>query len=365
MSFSIQPDIEKIRQEFYNCPGRYYTLSIQDLIERFIDLYWLQDILTAQENLCKGLTNAISANYTLSIDEAKSMIDSPNVNEYSNIFNGIKAHWITTDMSISGLGYRPQGIIYKDNVTGLIRIAIHPGANRWIAMLMNHNIPTELIVYDSDNVLEPYFTSLTFEEFIGDAVNGPIRKHRDLYMDVEPTGNIVLHEQGETHDNLIHFHNMQIQKMLAGKKISIYIGQKDFQRATHLLELIKNHMVRPHPELFGNVQLIDADDKFSVPERENFSGVSIYLSDNINLNISCAYLLFLLDVTNSVCYYKKDVLVFNNNHRDCKKLMKQYTVSYKDSFLNNYQWTNSCKKIPRHVVDIPERKNQGGIFYAI
>jgi hypothetical protein len=104
-----------------------------------------------------------------------------------------------------------------------------------------------------------------------------------------------------------------------------------------------------------DIKIINPNFKYSIPEINNFSGVSIYVDRYVGLANAGRLLqcLLYIDSVDSVAYTEKYLdkfMVFNNSHRDCKKLITEIVHESKASYLNTFLWTGCQQKIPEEVI---------------
>jgi len=264
-------------------------------------------------------------------------------------FNGIKLHWLCADSRVTGMSYPIQGELTRDK-----ELIAHPGTYRWYASVVNRMKDSRIIFASTEKQL---LLPLTFKEWVTENSSGFIREQR-LFRMCNQDGFPILEENENHHDFHIYNHGYGLQDMFAGKKISIHIGAGTSKQASqskkHViekLELAYEHSDHKYTDHF-EIKVINPLFKYSIPEINNFSGVSIYIDSNLDVENLLQGILH-IDSVDSVAYMENhthNFIMFNNSHRDCKKLIREIVHESKPSYLDTFSWTGYKNNIPEEVI---------------
>ena len=329
-----------LKEMFDNSEYYYYSCDSEWLINNLLD----GDSDTkgvVDQTVINLLTNMIDDRMPVNHHTTQQEIDLDTV-KISAFFNGIKLHWLCADSRVTGISYPIQG-----QLTDTQFIA-HPGTYRWYASIVNAMAEVQIIFA---TLQQQEMVQLSFKDWVRENSNGFIREKRKLVID-QPDGFPVLTENENHHDDHIYNHGYALQEMFAGKKITIYIGAE----SSKLVTGTKNEIIK---ELFSAYELNQTDYKdhfkYSIPEINNFSGVSIYVDRYVGVANAGRLLqcLLYIDSVDSVAYsenYLHKFMVFNNSHRDCKKLITEIVHESKASYLDTFLWTGCQSIIPAGVI---------------
>ena len=334
-----------LKEMFDNSEYYYYSCDSEWLINNLLD----GDSDTkgvVDQTVINLLTNMIDDRMPVNHHTTQQEIDLDTV-KISAFFNGIKLHWLCADSRVTGISYPIQG-----QLTDTQFIA-HPGTYRWYASIVNAMAEVQIIFA---TLQQQEMVQLSFKDWVRENSNGFIREKRKLVID-QPDGFPVLTENENHHDDHIYNHGYALQEMFAGKKITIYIGAE----SSKLVTGTKNEIIK---ELFSayelnqtdykdhfDIKIINPNFKYSIPEINNFSGVSIYVDRYVGVANAGRLLqcLLYIDSVDSVAYsenYLHKFMVFNNSHRDCKKLITEIVHESKASYLDTFLWTGCQSIIP-------------------
>lgn len=338
-----------LKEMFDNSEYYYYSCDSEWLINNLLD----GDSDTkgvVDQTVINLLTNMIDDRMPVNHHTTQQEIDLDTV-KISAFFNGIKLHWLCADSRVTGISYPIQG-----QLTDTQFIA-HPGTYRWYASIVNAMAEVQIIFA---TLQQQEMVQLSFKDWVRENSNGFIREKRKLVID-QPDGFPVLTENENHHDDHIYNHGYALQEMFAGKKITIYIGAE----SSKLVTGTKNEIIK---ELFSayelnqtdykdhfDIKIINPNFKYSIPEINNFSGVSIYVDRYVGVANAGRLLqcLLYIDSVDSVAYsenYLHKFMVFNNSHRDCKKLITEIVHESKASYLDTFLWTGCQSIIPAGVI---------------
>lgn len=338
-----------LKEMFDNSEYYYYSCDSEWLINNLLD----GDTNTkgvVDQAVINLLTNMISNRMPVNYHTTQQETDLNTV-EISAFFNGIKLHWLCADSRVTGISYPIQGQLTDT------QLIAHPGTFRWYASIVNAMAEVQIIFA---TLQQQEMVQLSFKDWIRENSNGFIREKRKLVID-QPDGFPVVTENENHHDDHIYNHGYALQEMFAGKKVTIYIGIESSKLATKT----KNEIIKEFSKVYVwdekdykdhfDIKIINPDFKYSIPEINNFSGVSIYVEPDVGIPNADHLLqcLLYIDSVDSVAYTEKHLdkfMVFNNSHRDCKKLITEIIHESKASYLNTFLWTGCQQKIPEEVI---------------
>ena len=338
-------EFKPLKKQYDYSRFQYYLCTTEWLLEHVV-----QDLTST--NACINSTvinllqNMIVDRQTINQDSTLQQAQEELITEY---FNGIKLHWLCADSRVTGMSYPIQGELTRDK-----ELIAHPGTYRWYASVVNRMKDSRIIFASTEKQL---LLPLTFKEWVTENSSGFIREQR-LFRMCNQDGFPILEENENHHDFHIYNHGYGLQDMFAGKKISIHIGAGTSKQASqskkHViekLELAYEHSDHKYTDHF-EIKVINPLFKYSIPEINNFSGVSIYIDSNLDVENLLQGILH-IDSVDSVAYMENhthNFIMFNNSHRDCKKLIREIVHESKPSYLDTFSWTGYKNNIPEEVI---------------
>lgn len=338
-------EFKPLKKQYDYSRFQYYLCTTEWLLEHVV-----QDLTST--NACINSTvinllqNMIVDRQTINQDSTLQQAQEELITEY---FNGIKLHWLCADSRVTGMSYPIQGELTRDK-----ELIAHPGTYRWYASVVNRMKDSRIIFASTEKQL---LLPLTFKEWVTENSSGFIREQR-LFRMCNQDGFPILEENENHHDFHIYNHGYGLQDMFAGKKISIHIGAGTSKQASqskkHViekLELAYEHSDHKYTDHF-EIKVINPLFKYSIPEVNNFSGVSIYIDSNLDVENLLQGILH-IDSVDSVAYMENhthNFIMFNNSHRDCKKLIREIVHESKPSYLDTFSWTGYKNNIPEEVI---------------
>jgi hypothetical protein len=338
-------EFKPLKKQYDYSRFQYYLCTTEWLLEHVV-----QDLTST--NACINSTvinllqNMIVDRQTINQDSTLQQAQEELITEY---FNGIKLHWLCADSRVTGMSYPIQGELTRDK-----ELIAHPGTYRWYASVVNRMTDSRIIFASTEKQL---LLPLTFKEWVTENSSGFIREQR-LFRMCNQDGFPILEENENHHDFHIYNHGYGLQDMFAGKKISIHIGAGTSKQASqskkHViekLELAYEHSDHKYTDHF-EIKVINPLFKYSIPEINNFSGVSIYIDSNLDVENLLQGILH-IDSVDSVAYMENhthNFIMFNNSHRDCKKLIREIVHESKPSYLDTFSWTGYKNNIPEEVI---------------
>jgi hypothetical protein len=338
-------EFKPLKKQYDYSRFQYYLCTTEWLLEHVV-----QDLTST--NACINSTvinllqNMIVDRQTINQDSTLQQAQEELITEY---FNGIKLHWLCADSRVTGMSYPIQGELTRDK-----ELIAHPGTYRWYASVVNRMKDSRIIFASTEKQL---LLPLTFKEWVTENSSGFIREQR-LFRMCNHDGFPILEENENHHDFHIYNHGYGLQDMFAGKKISIHIGAGTSKQASqskkHViekLELAYEHSDHKYTDHF-EIKVINPLFKYSIPEINNFSGVSIYIDSNLDVENLLQGILH-IDSVDSVAYMENhthNFIMFNNSHRDCKKLIREIVHESKPSYLDTFSWTGYKNNIPEEVI---------------
>ena len=338
-------EFKPLKKQYDYSRFQYYLCTTEWLLEHVV-----QDLTST--NACINSTvinllqNMIVDRQTINQDSTLQQAQEELITAY---FNGIKLHWLCADSRVTGMSYPIQGELTRDK-----ELIAHPGTYRWYASVVNRMKDSRIIFASTEKQL---LLPLTFKEWVTENSSGFIREQR-LFRMCNHDGFPILEENENHHDFHIYNHGYGLQDMFAGKKISIHIGAGTSKQASqskkHViekLELAYEHSDHKYTDHF-EIKVINPLFKYSIPEINNFSGVSIYIDSNLDVENLLQGILH-IDSVDSVAYMENhthNFIMFNNSHRDCKKLIREIVHESKPSYLDTFSWTGYKNNIPEEVI---------------
>lgn len=338
-------EFKPLKKQYDYSRFQYYLCTTEWLLEHVV-----QDLTST--NACINSTvinllqNMIVDRQTINQDSTLQQAQEELITAY---FNGIKLHWLCADSRVTGMSYPIQGELTRDK-----ELIAHPGTYRWYASVVNRMKDSRIIFASTEKQL---LLPLTFKEWVTENSSGFIREQR-LFRMCNQDGFPILEENENHHDFHIYNHGYGLQDMFAGKKISIHIGAGTSKQASqskkHViekLELAYEHSDHKYTDHF-EIKVINPLFKYSIPEINNFSGVSIYIDSNLDVENLLQGILH-IDSVDSVAYMENhthNFIMFNNSHRDCKKLIREIVHESKPSYLDTFSWTGYKNNIPEEVI---------------
>jgi len=338
-------EFKPLKKQYDYSRFQYYLCTTEWLLEHVV-----QDLTST--NACINSTvinllqNMIVDRQTINQDSTLQQAQEELITEY---FNGIKLHWLCADSRVTGMSYPIQGELTRDK-----ELIAHPGTYRWYASVVNRMKDSRIIFASTEKQL---LLPLTFKEWVTENSSGFICEQR-LFRMCNQDGFPILEENENHHDFHIYNHGYGLQDMFAGKKISIHIGAGTSKQASqskkHViekLELAYEHSDHKYTDHF-EIKVINPLFKYSIPEINNFSGVSIYIDSNLDVENLLQGILH-IDSVDSVAYMENhthNFIMFNNSHRDCKKLIREIVHESKPSYLDTFSWTGYKNNIPEEVI---------------
>ena len=338
-------EFKPLKKQYDYSRFQYYLCTTEWLLEHVV-----QDLTST--NACINSTvinllqNMIVDRQTINQDSTLQQAQEELITAY---FNGIKLHWLCADSRVTGMSYPIQGELTRDK-----ELIAHPGTYRWYASVVNRMKDSRIIFATTEKQL---LLPLTFKEWVTENSSGFIREQR-LFRMCNQDGFPILEENENHHDFHIYNHGYGLQDMFAGKKISIHIGAGTSKQASqskkHViekLELAYEHSDHKYTDHF-EIKVINPLFKYSIPEINNFSGVSIYIDSNLDVENLLQGILH-IDSVDSVAYMENhthNFIMFNNSHRDCKKLIREIVHESKPSYLDTFSWTGYKNNIPEEVI---------------
>ena len=338
-------EFKPLKKQYDYSRFQYYLCTTEWLLDHVV-----QDLTST--NACINSTvinllqNMIVDRQTINQDSTLQQAQEELITAY---FNGIKLHWLCADSRVTGMSYPIQGELTRDK-----ELIAHPGTYRWYASVVNRMKDSRIIFASTEKQL---LLPLTFKEWVTENSSGFIREQR-LFRMCSHDGFPILEENENHHDFHIYNHGYGLQDMFAGKKISIHIGAGTSKQASqskkHViekLELAYEHRDYKYTDHF-EIKVINPLFKYSIPEINNFSGVSIYIDSNLDVENLLQGILH-IDSVDSVAYMENhthNFIMFNNSHRDCKKLIREIVHESKPSYLDTFSWTGYKNNIPEEVI---------------
>lgn len=276
------------------------------------------------------------------IEHAKTFqMEQENVNEYKEIYNFAKLHWLIHDFKTNGMGFMPQGFLQKivnDNEITYYP-EMHPGTFRWYALMFNSLYNESILVADKENFF-PEYPELTFEEFWVLSNKGFIRERKGAYSELENMQNgekiVTVHERQNHHDWIVIKHLEELKKKFT--HINVYIDED------HMREFLalKNDGIE--------IKSLSSKQKFSkfyIPSLEEFTGISVYIPHSLYMeDVFELPMLLHLDIDDDIVYFKDTgVIIFNNGSVGCKRLIPGIIEESKSEYLHNFLWARRIVRI--------------------
>tara|TARA_R110002074_G_scaffold24053_1_gene72053 strand:+ start:912 stop:2048 length:1137 start_codon:yes stop_codon:yes gene_type:complete len=339
-------EFKPLKKQYDYSRFQYYLCTTEWLLEHVVqDLTSTHSVI--QNTVTRLLQNMIVDRQTIDDSTTEQQATDDVICDY---FNGIKLHWLCADSRVTGMSYPIQGELTRDK-----QLIAHPGTYRWYASVVNRMNDSRVIFASTEKQL---LLPLTFKEWVTENASGFIREQR-LFAFKSPDNFPILEENENHHDFHIYNHGYALQELFAGKKITVHIGAGTTKQASQskkrIIEQLEQHYQFNDNCTYSDhfeIKVINPLFKYSIPEINNFSGVSIYMDSELDVEHLLHGILH-IDSVDSIAYlenHEHDFILFNNSHRDCKKLIKEIVHESKLSYLDTFLWTGYKNKIPEEVI---------------
>jgi hypothetical protein len=269
------------------------------------------------------------------VPEANTIRIDMNSDDERDAFEFAKLHWLIHDFKTNGIAFMPQGILQKTDDAKTFFPEMHPGTFRWFAMFYNKMWDKSIIVADKESYF-PDYPILSYEEHTVLCNSGFIRNRKGSYAEIETSNRgeklFTLHERGNHHDWIILKHLEELEKVF--KKVNVYT---DSPQGIQRLELLAKDGLE--------IKILQGN-KCTIPSKENFEGVSVYIPESDFMEDLFSIEMFLdLDIDTDVVYYKyNNICIFNNGSAGCKRMISEIVSESKSEYLNNFLWARRVIK---------------------
>jgi hypothetical protein len=255
--------------------------------------------------------------------------------EYTNIYEFTKLHWLVHDFKVNGISFKPQGFLQKED-PDQFACEIHPGTYRFFALLVAGMYDESIIVADRENYF-PDIPELSYEEHLQLVNEGFIRERVGSYTEIETTQRqenvFTNHENSNHHDWNIIIQLEELAKIYTN--LTIYTDDiNDIEK----LDLLAKENLEIKTTNQGYVH---------IPHKENYEGVSVYIPKSENMEDVFTFdMLLQLDLDTDIVYFvDTGVTIINNGSIGCKRLISQIIEESKPEYLNNFLWARRVVRI--------------------
>lgn len=332
----------------------------------------------------------------------------------SPYYHALKGHWILQDFLKNGPRSPVCASIGKSIHGPGIDISFHPGSVRSQVIVETQTNDWHFIVTDPDNCFYeiPYSTpeelisclkSYRTENIPNntlDTVSFSYADHRIEFSMQE----LQINPRYKSFRGDVFEWSRKMNRLFSNKNLKLYIGHDDSHYdvnvnlstvcETSVKASLQNHLQKGQMEILNPVEIKKLDNskipeytrpyqnqstsftysRFLIPFLENFEGFSLFVDDDFifiknplklfyyvdpDMAVTCVQYPDMMfeetkfDNQKNVNYPKKlwsSLMIFNNNHPDCKKLTPEIINSKSGSWLHQFEWTDKIGKIPERYI---------------
>lgn len=305
-------DFSQPEEVFNKLPTKYKLCTYQELIDFTQNTY--------EQVVCRVFTDYFN-----------------DMNDPNAVYDCAKLHWLIHDIKIFGLSYAPQGILIDKE------FAPHPGTFRFVALYMENKLynsfPNQkIIVVDTQSTSN--FKTLTFLEWLEACTTGFLRKNRNVRIMYPREQQLEVQESNNFHDDCIRAHTEDLYELFHSNAPTIFFRPNSREK-------IKNAII-DDLEKFPTKVFVESI--YTLPSLCDYSGVSVYIDQDVTLHQSIYCFISQLNFTDSVVYTSdKKILIFNNSHPDVRKLSEAIVGESNEAFLEDMRWTAHSKELPHSI----------------
>ncbi len=351
ISVTCREDLEQFRDHYYRLGGC-KRIHHSQISQKFFD-----------EDLVDYVRSWTQDDNPMNINIDRKTADS----DYK-LYTFAKFLWLAEDLRKNDQLVYPQGYIKDD------KIVIHPGSVK-VSVMEYLELDFEIILWGSGNKYSNIET-LSFEEWCD------IVPYKDTTIQICDNRLEIWVVSGFRKDIYSWYYNFNLH---VKNQVTIYIGLDP--KHSHSAEKCKKSIRKYNKDIrIEYINTIDIPEytrpwdkqttaftysRFLVPYLMNYEGIGIFCDDDFIWNCDPLELLFSLEPTKAVScvqhnfvkdlsgtkldnqqnvmYPKKlwsSMMVFNNAHKDCKKLTTDIVNTKSGQWLHQFMWTDNIGKIP-------------------
>ena len=318
-------------------------------------------------------------------------------------YHAAKAHWLLNSVQKEGLRHCVQGHTHTGGPKEY-NLSIHPGSVR-IKVLETLDNPDFLTLVTDYADIFTEVKPLSFDELIDywRDLSGGEGNLSAIYVQEGKFEWSLAKVAGLDFRHEVFDFNRKVTTLCKKKPVNIYLGYDSSHEGIyeaaeksihHAIQKSKSggvaseyfndykvevkkldiNAISEYTRPYANQSTEFTYSRFLIPYLENYEGFSFFIDDDYLWKLNPMSLFYFLDPEHAVAcvqydfkhhdetkmdgeknvsYPKKlwsSMMIFNNNHEDCKKLTPEVVNTASGQYLHQFEWTDQISEIPGHKI---------------